>query len=62
MTGIVLEGMSLDTFYDITDWLTDTCGPPSEDTWYIFHDYDLKDLMFTREIGTMLYLRWGHVL
>lgn len=62
LTGVALEGMSLATQHDIRTWMTNTFGPESKTTWHVEHDYDLRNLMFTREIATMVYLRWGHVL
>lgn len=43
---------------DVEDWLRQTCGPASRDTWRIVHEYGLTDLVMSTEVYTLFTLKW----
>ena len=58
MISINIDGMTLSEYTKLGDWMMHMFGKPGVNTWWIDDQPLMTDLVCTKEIATVVILRW----
>lgn len=59
MKGIAIEGLTLDRQVEVYNWLYDTFGHQSKETWHEEQDFDLFSIVVNDKIYNWYLLKFG---
>lgn len=59
MKGIAIERWSAAKDAEVINWLTESAGASTKDTWWVDRDYDLITLILCDELYLMYKLRFA---
>jgi hypothetical protein len=59
MKGIAIERLSFKQKVEVYDWLYETFGPDSDETWHEERDYEFVDIVVNDKIYAWYVLRFG---